>query len=119
MLPLILRYKQRDLAVEALLDTGAMVNVLPYEVGAELGARWDEQTVSVRLTGNLAQYEARVLLLYATVEMFPTVQLAFAWTRSTEAPLLLGQVNFFLEFDVCFYRSQLAFEVRPKIAAPR
>ena len=30
------------------------------------------------------------------------------------APLLLRRMNFFLEFDVCFYRSQLAFEVRPK-----
>jgi hypothetical protein len=27
---------------------------------------------------------------------------------------LLGRMNFFLEFDVCFYRSQLAFEIRPK-----
>jgi hypothetical protein len=119
MLPLNLRYKQRSLEAEGLLDTGAMVNVLPYQLGTELGAQWDEQTVPVRLTGNLAQYEARVLLLSATVEMFPTVQLAFVWTQSPEAPLLLGQVNFFLEFDVCFYRSQLAFEVRPKIAAPR
>lgn len=119
ILPLKLRYKQRSLEADGLLDTGAMVNVLPYYIGAELGARWDEQTVPVMLTGNLAQYEARVLLLSATVEIFPTVQLAFAWTRSNEAPLLLGQVNFFLEFDVCFYRSQLAFEVRPKIAATR
>jgi hypothetical protein len=24
------------------------------------------------------------------------------------------QVNFFLEFDICFFRSQSIFEVRPK-----
>lgn len=24
------------------------------------------------------------------------------------------QINFFLEFNVCFYRSQLVFEVKPK-----
>lgn len=33
---------------------------------------------------------------------------------SDDTPLLLGRMNFFLEFDVCFYRSQLAFEIRPK-----
>jgi hypothetical protein len=29
-------------------------------------------------------------------------------------PLLLGQVNFFIEFDICFHRSQLNFEINPK-----
>ena len=29
-------------------------------------------------------------------------------------PLLLGQVNFFMEFDVCLFRSGGSFEVRPK-----
>jgi hypothetical protein len=29
-------------------------------------------------------------------------------------PLLLGRLNFFAELDVCFYGSQLAFEVCPK-----
>jgi hypothetical protein len=28
--------------------------------------------------------------------------------------LLLGRMNFFVEFDVCFYRSQMAFELRSK-----
>jgi hypothetical protein len=28
--------------------------------------------------------------------------------------MILGQVNFFMEFDVCFFRSQAAFEVTPK-----
>ena len=44
------------------------------------------------------------------------MRLAFAWTRSDEVPLLLGQVNFFMEFDVCFYRSRYAFDLRPKNA---
>jgi len=29
--------------------------------------------------------------------------------------LILGQTNFFLEFDVCFYRSKQEFEVKPKV----
>jgi hypothetical protein len=91
-----------------------MVNVLPYQVGVDLGAVWEQQTTPLRLTGNLARYEARVLVVLAVVGRFEPVQLVFAWTQATNVPLLLGQVNFFMEFDVCFYRFQLSFEVRPK-----
>jgi|GEM_PF-3158502 len=31
-----------------------------------------------------------------------------------KATLILGQANFFLEFDVCFFRARSEFEVRPK-----
>jgi hypothetical protein len=79
-----------------------------------LGAVWEEQTVPLRLTGNLAHYEARALLVFATVGRFPPVRLAFAWTLADEVPLILGQMNFFMEFDVCFYRSRQFFEVRPR-----
>jgi hypothetical protein len=113
-LPLTLTYQEHSLTVSGLLDTGAMVNVLPYQVGVDLGAVWEQQTTALRLTGNLAQFEARGLLVSAVVGQFAPVRLAFAWTRATNVPVLLGQVNFFMEFDVCFYRSQLAFELRPK-----
>ncbi|MEO1211540.1 MAG: retroviral-like aspartic protease, partial [Cyanobacteria bacterium J06638_20] len=98
----------------ALLDTGASVNVLPYEIGLQLGAVWEEQTVPIQLSGNLAQMEARGLVLSATIAEFPPVLLAFAWTQSREAPLILGHMNFFAEFDVCFYRADLAFELSPR-----
>lgn len=97
-----------------LLDSASTVNVLPYETGLRLGTVWEEQTTSVQLTGNLAQQEARVLVVFATVGRFPPVRLAFAWTKSNDVPMLLGQVNFFMEFDVCLFRSQSAFEVKPK-----
>lgn len=113
-LPLVLTYQSRSVTVPGLLDTGAMVNVLPYQVGVDLGASWEQQTTRLRLTGNLAQFEARGLLVSAVVGQFAPARLAFAWTRATNVPVLLGHVNFFMEFDVCFYRSQLAFEVRPK-----
>lgn len=113
-LPLTLTYQDHSLTVSGLLDTGAMVNVLPYQVGVDLGAVWEQQTTALRLTGNLAQFEARGLLVSAVVGQFAPVRLAFAWTRATNVPVLLGQVNFFMEFDVCFYRSQSAFEVQPK-----
>ena len=105
-----------SIQVEGLLDTGATVNVLPYGVGLQLGAVWSESAPLVRLTGNLAQLNAQALLVTAQVAEFPPVRLAFAWTRSDEVPLLLGQVNFFMEFDVCFYRSRYAFDLRPKNA---
>jgi hypothetical protein len=42
-LPPTLTYEQRSVEVVGLLDTGAAVNVLPYPVGLELGADWDQQ----------------------------------------------------------------------------
>ena len=111
-LPLTLIYQDSSVEVSALLDTGASVNVLLYSIGVQLGAVWEEQTTSVILAGNLAAVEARGLLVSAQVGDFAPVRLVFAWSQSDEAPLLLGRMNFFLEFDVCFYRSQLIFEVR-------
>jgi len=43
-----------------------------------------------------------------------TIPLVFALSQSNDVPLLLGHVNFFAEFDVCFYTSQFAFEVSLK-----
>jgi hypothetical protein len=45
---------------------------------------------------------------------FDAVKLAFAWTQAEYVPLLLEQTNFFMEFDVCFFRSRLMFEVKVK-----
>ena len=113
-LPIILTLRGQSVSAMGLLDTAAAVNVLPYDLGQQLGAVWDQQTTAVQLTGNLAQQEARVLVVSGTVGRFAPVRLAFAWTRSNAVPLLLGQVNFFMEFDVCLFRSQSLFEVKPK-----
>jgi hypothetical protein len=113
-LPIQLAFRQRTIVVEGLLDTASAINVLPYDIGLQLGAIWEEQTTPLELTGNLAREEARALLVSAIVGAFPPVRLAFAWTKSKEAPLLLGQMNFFMEFNVCFFRTQEVFEVKPK-----
>ncbi|NET56295.1 MAG: retroviral-like aspartic protease [Symploca sp. SIO2E6] len=113
-LPITLSRENRSVEAMALLDTGASVNVLPYEVGLQLGAVWEQQTVLIQLSGNLAQKEARGLVLSAKVAEFSPVLLAFAWTESREAPMILGHMNFFVEFDVCFYRADLAFELCPR-----
>ena len=112
-LSITLSCRNRSTEQLALLDTGASVNVLPYLVGLQLGAVWEDQTAIIQLSGNLAQMEARGLVLSATVADYPSVLLAFAWTQSTEAPLILGHINFFAEFDACFYRADLAFELHP------
>jgi hypothetical protein len=113
-LPVELMLGPQRVSVQGLLDSGAAVNVLPYDVGLRLGAVWEQQTTPVRLTGNLAASEARVLVVSTAVGSFPPVKLAFAWTQSGSVPVVLGQINFFLEFDVCFFRSRSLFEIKPR-----
>jgi hypothetical protein len=113
-LPLKLKLEDRFLIAEGLLDTGASVNVLPFELGLQLGLIWENESLSVFLTGNLTRYEARAVIVDAQVSSFSAVSLAFAWTQATDVPLILGQANFFFEFDICFFRASSEFEVRPK-----
>lgn len=113
-LPFVLRYGKQVINAVGLVDSGATVNVLPYRLGIQLGAVWDDRKATIRLAGNLGNVAAQPLFPMADIGDFPPVRLAFAWSRSDDTPLILGQMNFFMEFDVCFYRSQLEFEVKPK-----
>lgn len=113
-LPLQLQLNGRTVQTYGLLDTGATVNVLPYSIGLKLGAVWEKQTIPLRLSGNLANTEARALFADAYISDYEKVQLAFAWSQADNIPLLLGQTNFFMEFDVLFSRSSLFFDVFPK-----
>jgi len=108
-----LKCEREEIEVTGLVDSGATVNVLPYEVGIRLGEIWDERKPHIRLAGNLGNFPAIPLVTTAKISNFKPVRLVFAWVRS-EAPLILGQTNFFMEFDVCFYRSTLKFEVMQK-----
>lgn len=112
-LPLTLDHRGQTAAAAGLVDTGATVNVLPYSLGLELGAVWDEQAVPLHLSGNLAQFPACPLVVSVVVGPFAPVRLAFAWTKADTVSLLLGQVNFLMKFDVCFFRSRRLFEVQP------
>jgi hypothetical protein len=114
LVPLLLTAGDRSVEVMALLDTGASVSVLPYEIGLQLGAVWENQTVAIPLSGNLAQSEARGLILSGSIGQFSPVLLAFAWTERPNTPVILGHMNCFAEFNVCVYRHKLAFEIRPK-----
>jgi len=88
------------------------VNVLPYRLGKGLGAIWSAQQATLRLAGNLGHMPAQPLIVSASIADFAPVQLAFAWTQADDLPLILGQVNFFMVFDVCFFRAQSVFELR-------
>src|ERR1700733_7574749 len=72
----------RELEVSGLLDTGSSVNVLPLDTGVGLGADWEGIDTTVRLTGNLSNIEAKVLLVTAKFMHFPPMRLAFAWVKS-------------------------------------
>jgi hypothetical protein len=113
MLPITLA-GSASVAVSGLVDSGAAINVLPYSIGFQLGFDWDHQTQVIQLSGNLSSVEARVVVATAKVGKLPDVRLAFGWAKSDTVPMILGQVNFFLEFDVCFFRSRSMFELRPK-----
>ncbi len=113
-LPVELRFKGGEpVQARGLPDSGATVNVLPYGLGLRLGAVWEAQTTLVKLAGNLSAHEARAVLLQCRIADFAPVPLVFAWSRSENVPLLLGQVNFFEAFDVCFHRARRQFEVEP------
>ncbi|PAX60687.1 hypothetical protein [Brunnivagina elsteri] len=113
-IPLILHSNERSVEVVGLVDSGATINVLPYEIGIQLNGVWDNRKAVLQLAGNLSNQPAIPFFAISQVVDFTPVRLAFAWVKSANTPLILGQTNFFLEFDVCFYRSKLEFEVKPK-----
>ncbi len=112
--PIILRREGRTVESLGLVDSGATINVMPYELGLQLGAIWEDSRAIIQLAGNLGNQPAIPFFAMAQVGEIAPIQLAFAWTRSPNAPLILGQANFFMEFDVCFYRSKMEFKVKPK-----
>jgi hypothetical protein len=114
-LPLTLSREYRSVDVSALVDSGSTLNVLPYHIGIQLGLDWQSQTFPLpSLVGNLKGLQAFGVLLDCVILPFPSVKLAFAWTSSDQVPILLGQTNFFTQFDVCFFGSQNTFEISPK-----
>ncbi len=110
--PLTLSRGNATTEVLGLADSGATINVLPYQVGLELGGVWENQLRMARLGGNLRNYESRGLILMAQIADFEPVKLAFAWTETDDVPVILGQTNFFSLFDVCFLRQDNEFEIK-------
>jgi hypothetical protein len=112
--PLSLSRADQRIEAFGLVDSGATVNVLPYELGIHLGGVWDNQRAIIQLAGNLSNQPAMPFSANVEIGDFAPTELVFAWVWSPDTPLILGQTNFFLEFDVCFYRSKSEFEVNLK-----
>ncbi len=112
-LPLSLRREDRIIESIGLVDSGATVNVLPYGLGLQLGGVWEDSRAVIQLAGNLGNQPAMPFSAIAQIGEFLPTELVFAWTKSPNIPLILGQTNLFLEFDICFYRSTSEFEVKP------
>jgi hypothetical protein len=119
LLPLVLSQGSQRIEAVGLVDTGAAVSVLPYSLGMQLGLVWDEQKTPLVLSGNLARLAARGIIVSATVAKFSPVRLVFAWTQADDVRLILGQTNFFLEYEACFFRARSEFEIKPKSASSR
>ena len=110
-IPITLSHVGFSVSANALLDTGSTVNLLPYDIGLQLGVIWKDQIVRLPLAGNLTRVEARGLFVHTQIGNLEPVRLAFAWVQTSQVPLILGQTNFFREFDVCFQRSRRTIEV--------
>jgi hypothetical protein len=100
----------------ALVDSGADVNVLPWGLGVRLGFAWNPNKATLRVLGAVDRAAAMPVLVRMNFGDFPPVTQAFAWCQSEDVPLVLGQTNFFMEFDICFFRTQLEFSVVRKPA---
>ncbi|TVS09823.1 MAG: hypothetical protein EA424_26305 [Planctomycetaceae bacterium] len=87
-------------------------------MGVELGAEWDDRKAILQVSGSLGRQPAMPLFVLAEIEGLPPAKLAFAWLNQNGVPLILGQTNFFMEFDACFYRSRLEFDIRPRSPTP-
>ena len=114
-LPIRIAYGAVALEADALLDTGAAINVLPHSLGLALGADWEQHTTRVPLTGFAEPKVARALNLAAMQPAImgdEVVRLIFAWSPDDRIPLVFGQMNFFMEFDACFFGNEQAFEIR-------
>jgi len=115
LLRISLSYRGRSLAVTGLVDSGASISVLPHYVGLALGAVWDEELRPFPLAGSYGTTDAlglRVIARHPQLASGNPIELAFAWTRSDTFPILFGQMNFFLEFNICFFRSQEYFDMQ-------
>ena len=87
---------------------------MPYSVGLALDADWSSQPSLPRLGGNLSVVEVRALAVMAShpdLTDSSGIELLFAWANTDNTSILFGQINFLLQFDVCFFRVEQFFEI--------
>lgn len=114
LVPVTLTHERASLELIALVDSGSTINVMPYELGLALGLSWEAQTHPLDVMGILAGAPAFAVVVTGQVADLPEVPLIFAWTRQNNVRLILGETNFFQEFDVCLSGSRQEFQIAPK-----
>lgn len=92
-IPLTLQKDNRSVEALGLVDSGATVNVLPYDLGLQLDAVWDDRQAIIQLAGNLCNQPAIPFLAIARIGEYTPTELVFAWVRSPNTPLILGQTS--------------------------
>jgi len=110
-IPISIFHEERFVSHIALVDSGSTVNVLPYDLGLELGLVWEFQTFPLEVVGALAGSPAFGVVLSGQIEGFPSVPLVFAWTKKDNVRFILGQTNFFQAFKVSFNGKAGIFEI--------
>jgi len=111
--PLTLSYSGQSIQRDALVDSGATNNVMPYQVGCDLGLSWDAQTLKLPEEEAFDGVPVVGIRVFGCIKPFPPIPLVFAWWKSDTRPLILGHMNFFMAFDVHFYDAAGFFELAP------
>ena len=70
-IPLLLRREEQRIEAVGLVDSGATVNVLPYELGLQLGGVWDDRRAIIQLAGNLSNQPAMPFAAIAQLKTLP------------------------------------------------
>ena len=114
LLPCVLENGKKKISTLGLVDSGAMMNVLPHQLGLDLGGVWSDAEAELSLGSMYVGIPAMPFVARLRIGNLSPVRLVFAWAASNEVRLVLGQANFFMEFDIHFYRSKSEFEIHPK-----
>ncbi len=113
-LPLKLRSSVAEQDVVALVDSGAGISMMPYSVGLQLGGDWNALAHSMPVRGGAGPVSGKLFSAEGIVAGLPAVSLIFSWVATDDWPMILGQINFFHEFDILFSRSKSFFELTPR-----
>jgi len=102
----------------ALIDSGASFCAPPRTLGDQFGEDWDLLPRLFRLGGVAGGVRAKLLAVDVTIPPFPIRPIMFGWAETDVVPLIFGQMTFFLEFHVCFFRALSEFQLQLSSSTP-
>ncbi len=111
-----LYHAEHEIIVPVLVDSGADISIMPYEIGLELGFIWNEQTYPIDLGGIMRGVPAFAVLVRGEIAGLPEKALVFAWAQKhrSECRFVVGQMNFFQQYEVTFRGYENTFEISAK-----